>query len=371
MIPVHILTGFLGSGKTTLLQQMLSAPGFEDSAVIVNEFGEVGLDHLLLEEVEEGVLLMQNGCVCCTVRSDLKSTIRDLQDRVDQRMIQPFSRIVLETTGLADPAPVVSTLLTEPVLRHHFAVGNIICTVDAVNGASSLSRQPESVKQVAVADRIVVTKCDLVEAGAADALCERLARANPAADISRAGGDGRHAAAGKWIGSGIFDEKRRPEELSRWLKPEPEQTHGHEHFGEIRSFCIIEPVEMDWTAFGIWLTALLHAHGQDVLRVKGVLNVRGSSTPVAIHGVQHLVHPPLHLREWPDGRRESRIVFITRGIGESRIRRSMNAFIKQMEATESNPGNVRAADPAPPAPPADENVYQDIYEIDNSPRSVE
>ena len=325
MKPLHVLTGFLGSGKTTLLQQILVDPAYADTAVVINEFGEVGLDHLLLEEVEEGVLLMRNGCVCCTIRSDLQNTLRELQDKSDRRAIPPFSRIVLETTGLADPAPVVSTLLAEPMLRHHFSVGNIICTVDAVSGEATLERQPESIKQIAVADRIVVTKCDLADQESQDRLRGKLRAINGAADIGRR--DGSDADAACWIAGGLADRERRAEEIVELLRRQTSEHPGHILESGICSFCIVEPGPLDWTVFGIWLTALLHAHGENVLRVKGILNVKGSLTPVVIHGVQHVVHPPMHLAKWPDENRDSRLVFITRGISEERIRSSLDSLV--------------------------------------------
>ena len=325
MKPLHVLTGFLGSGKTTLLQHVLADPDYADTAVIVNEFGEVGLDHLLLEEVEEGVLLMQNGCICCTIRSDLQDTLRDLQEKADRRTIPPFSRIVLETTGLADPVPVMSTLLSEPMLRHHFSVGNIVCTVDAVNGESTLERQPESIKQVAVADRIVVTKCDLAPSEFVDRLCGKLSAINGAAEIGRRNESDLDAVC--WIEGGLADQERRAEEIQKLLRRQELGQSEHIHGSGICSFSIVEPGALDWTAFGIWLTALLNAHGENVLRVKGILNVEGSLTPVVIHGVQHVVHPPMHLAKWPDGNRDSRLVFITRGISEKRIRSSLDCFV--------------------------------------------
>ncbi|MDE0308070.1 MAG: GTP-binding protein [Albidovulum sp.] len=325
MTPLHVLTGFLGSGKTTLLQQLLADSAYADTAVIVNEFGEVGLDHLLLEEVEEGVLLMQNGCICCTIRSDLQETLRDLQAKADLRTIPPFSRIVLETTGLADPVPVMSTLLSEPMLRHHFSVGNIVCAVDAVNGESALERQPESIKQVAVADRIVVTKCDLASPILVNRLCRKLRTINGAAEIGRRSMGGGDSIC--WIAGGLADRERRADEIRELLARQGSDHAEHIHETGICSFCIVEPGPLDWTVFGIWLTALLNAHGENVLRVKGILNVKGSLTPVVIHGVQHVVHPPMHLGKWPDENRDSRLVFITRGISEQRIRSSLGSFV--------------------------------------------
>ena len=210
MIPVNVITGFLGSGKTTLLNEVLRSPEFSDAAVIVNEFGEIGLDHILLEEVDEGVLLLENGCVCCTIRSDLQETIRGLQAKVSSGAIEPFSRVFVETTGLADPAPIVSTVLAEPVIRNHFRIGNVVCTIDAVAGLNTLRNQPEALKQVAVADRLLLTKSDLADRRRMAALEAEVRRCNPFAPLRRSEGrafdasllferrrcGGKHARAG-------------------------------------------------------------------------------------------------------------------------------------------------------------------------------
>ena len=327
MIPVNIVTGFLGSGKTTLLREALQHPALSDSAVIVNEFGEIGLDHLLLEEIEEGVLLMESGCICCTIRSDLKLAIRDLQDRAARSEIPSFRRVIVETTGLADPVPIVSTVLSEPVLRNHFRLGNIVCTVDAVNGPGQLDRQPESVKQALVADRLLITKCDLATDDSIRALSERLAVLNPAAARIRSSGSGFDVES--LFARDVGGEEHRLEEVRQWIADAasdgPGTVHGHE--AGIHSFCLTWPHPMEWTAFGIWLTALLHAHGERVLRVKGILNARDSLTPVVVHGVQHLMHPPLHLERWPDDTRNSRIVFITRDLPADRLKGSLAAFL--------------------------------------------
>jgi len=338
MIPVNIVTGFLGSGKTTLLREILSRPEFSDTAVIVNEFGEVGLDHILLEEVEEGVLLMDSGCLCCTIRSDLKDTLRDLHDRAARGDIPRFGRVVVETTGLADPAPIVSTIAAEPVIRNHYRIGNIICTVEAVAGASSLAHQAEAVKQASVADRILITKCDLAdEAGIAD-LETRLHALNPAAAVLRS--EGHDFDADFLFAEDLGDAERRAAEVARWLERAATQPqHDHLHDSHTNSFVLSYPEPIDWTAFGVWLTALLHAHGERVLRVKGILNVRDSDTPVVIHGVQHVVHPPLHLPHWPDADRSSRIIFITRDIDEAAIRNSLRVFL----AAVAPPGGAEGA----------------------------
>jgi G3E family GTPase len=336
-IPVNVITGFLGSGKTTLLQRLLAAPSLTDTAVLVNEFGEVGLDHHLLRRLDDDVVLLQSGCLCCTIRGDLSAAMRDLYSRCERGEIRPFRRVVVETTGLADPVPILSTVMIEPVLRHHFRLGNVITTVDAINGLMQLDRQEESAKQVAVADRIVITKTDIAPARGIAELRGRLERLNPAAP--------QIEAAPKvpvdpdlLLTRDLYDPEGRAEEVGRWLAIESERAapsmayHHHldvnRHDARIHAFCIRSERSLDWTAFGVWLTMLLHRHGTDVLRVKGMLNVGEHSGPVVIHGVQHLVHPPDHLMAWPDDDHSSRIVFIVRGLSREMIERSLAAFMR-------------------------------------------
>ena len=193
--PVTLITGFLGSGKTTLLQRLLRDPALSDTAVLINEFGEIGLDHHLLERIDETMVMLQSGCVCCTIRGELSTAIRDLHSRRERGLLPPFRRLVIESTGLADPFPILSTVRSDPVLRHHFSLGTVITTVDAVNGARTLDAQPESVKQVAVADRLVLTKTDIATAEAADCLIRRLRQINPDAPLWRAAEDDLDAEA--------------------------------------------------------------------------------------------------------------------------------------------------------------------------------
>lgn len=333
MIPVNVVTGFLGSGKTTLLREVLARPEFSDTAVIVNEFGEVGLDHILLEEVEEGVLLLDSGCLCCTIRSDLQETLKTLYDRAAAGAIPRFSRVVVETTGLADPAPIVSTIAAEPVLRNHFRIGNIICTVEAVAGHATLRDQPEAAKQVSVADRILLTKCDLADDAAIAEVEAELHHLNPFAEIWRTTGQGFNADV--LFREDLGDAERRATEVARWLEKADALDHHHIEASHTNSFVLRYEHPIDWTAFGVWLTMLLHAHGEKVLRVKGILNVRESETPVVIQGVQHVVHPPMHLTHWPDADRSSRIVFITRDIDEAAIRSSLRRFLAAVGPADS------------------------------------
>jgi G3E family GTPase len=315
--PVTLITGFLGSGKTTLLQRLLVAPALSDTAVLINEFGEIGLDHHLLERIDETMVMLQSGCICCTIRGELSTAIRDLQSRCDRGLLPPFRRLVIESTGLADPFPILSTVRSDPVLRHHFRLGSVITTVDAVNGARTLDAQPESVKQVAVADRLVLTKTDIATPEVADCLMRRLRQINPDAPL--------------WCSaeSDLDAEALLSGGVEHW---EPIDCHGntpdphHHHADDIATLALRLDEPVDWTRFGIWLTMLLHRHGNELLRVKGILNVADAATPVAVHAVQHLVHPPRHLDAWPDGDRRSRLVFIARGLDPALIERSFRAF---------------------------------------------
>jgi G3E family GTPase len=330
--PVNLITGFLGSGKTTLLQRLLRDPALADTAVLINEFGEVGLDHHLLERIDDTMVLLQSGCLCCTIRGELSQAIKDLHSKRERGMIPAFRRLVVESTGLADPFPILSTIQADPVLKHHFRLGNVIVTVDAVNGAGQLARQPESVKQVAVADRLVLTKTDLADAPTVEALMALLRQLNPAAPLWRAAEGALDAEA--LISHDLFALGGRSAAARRRFAGEvsaaPHDHHAHDrsrHSDSIHTFSLVFDRPLDWTMFGIWLTMLLNRHGTAVLRVKGILNVAGAATPVAVHGVQHLVHPPIHMAAWPDADRRSRLVFIVDGLDRSAIERSLSAFL--------------------------------------------
>ena len=225
LIPVNLITGFLGSGKTTLLNRLLKSPQLADTAVLVNEFGAVGLDHLLLEAIDAETVILQSGCLCCTIRGDLADAMRALYSKRERGLVPRFTRLAIETTGLADPAPIVATLMAEPVIRHHFRLGNIITTVDAVNGALHLAANPKSIKQVAVADRLVVTKSDLAEPGVVAALRAELARLNPAAPILDAVAD--PLAPDDLMASDVYDPAKKPAEVAHWLRSEAAQQAAY------------------------------------------------------------------------------------------------------------------------------------------------
>ncbi len=311
--PVTVVTGFLGSGKTTLLGRVLSEPSMSNTAVLVNEFGEVGLDHHLLRRVDERTVLLGNGCVCCTTREDLVEALLELLDLDQRGEIPRLDRVVVETTGLADPAPILHTIFADPVLQHHFSVDLVLTTVDAVNGDLHLDRNPESVKQIAAADKIVVTKTDAADLNSVRDLLSRLGAINPSARVFEAA-----------FGETDVDELFRPDGVGPHAAPEvvPDEPHD---VGETHSVSLTFDGSVDWTAFGIWLSMLLHARGEDVLRVKGLLDV-GEAGPVVVNGVQHTIHPPEHLDRWPDEDHRSRIVFITKGIRGEELLGSLEAF---------------------------------------------
>ncbi|BCG79079.1 CobW family GTP-binding protein [Mesorhizobium sp. 113-3-3] len=337
-IPVTVLTGFLGSGKTTVLNRLLRRPSLAGAAVIINEFGAIGLDHLLIEASEEQFTLLDNGCVCCTVRGDLVATLKALDRRSRAGEVPDLTHVVIETTGLADPAPILHTLMAEPELAGRYYVAGVVTTVDAVNGWSTLDRHAEAAKQVAVADRLLVTKTDLVLAEALSELQRRLAVLAPAARQSLAHNgeadfdilDVRHVGAAA-----------EPDKIAAWPEMAGQECdpdcardhahhhghhHAHAHHGiQSYSFVIDEPVE--WAAFARWLDYVAALKGEDLLRFKGLVHVTEQpERPLVLHGVQHVFHPPVRLDAWPSADRRTRLVFIVRDIARETIARTLTKF---------------------------------------------
>jgi len=335
-IPVNVLTGFLGSGKTSLLNRLLRDPLFHNCAVLINEFGDIGIDHHLVDRIDGDMVLLQSGCICCTIRGDLATAIRDLYERRERGEIPAFVRLVIETTGLADPVPVLSTVMYDRVLQHHFRVGNVVTTVDAVNGASNLGQYPECQKQVAVADRLVLTKLDISDAALLPDLQAQLAQVNPSAPCLEL--DAVRLDARAILGADVFDVASKTEEVAQWLQSTRQRNYlalpsaprsgadANVH-RDIVSFALDMPEALDWTVFSLWLSLLLHAHGEKILRVKGLLNVEGADAPVVVHGVQQLVHPPSHLDRWPTEDHGSRLVFIVHGLEPQHIQASFSRFV--------------------------------------------
>jgi G3E family GTPase len=361
LIPVSLLTGFLGSGKTTLLNHLVHQPALSDTLVIINEFGEIGLDHLLVAHSEENVVVeMSSGCLCCTIRGDLQKTLKDAHWRFSRNAERRFNRVIIETTGLADPMPILHTLMADGYLAEHYRLDGVITTIDAANAMATLDAHQEAVRQAAVADLLLLTKTDLIDAAQLAALQQRLAGINPgAAQTAILNGA---ADAESLLNLGLFKTEGKTLDVQKWLNEEAfeedaDAHHGHHHAHDhdhdhehghgrkhaahddhahdinrhddhIRAFCFSFNDPIDPVVFEEWLTLLLSLKGGDMLRIKGILNLVGRSGPTVIHGVQHIFHPTIELPEWPSADHSTRIVFITRDIDKELIERTFDAFMR-------------------------------------------
>jgi G3E family GTPase len=331
---VSIITGFLGSGKTTLLNHLVQQPGMADTAVIVNEFGEIGIDHLLIEQAFEDTVLLQNGCVCCSIRGDLVDTLESLDAQVARGEIPDFARAIVETTGLADPAPVLQTLMTDERLQPRYMLDGIVATVDAVNGAAQLDEFSEPVKQAAIADHLFITKGDLAEDGAIDDLAKRLRALNPGAPISTI--DHGRADPDTLFGNGPVADPSRILTTPAYHY----DLHDHTHGSGIISFAITRDSPLPWAAVQAWLESVASLRGTDLLRMKGIINVEGRVGPVVVHGVQHIFHPPVELPAWPSHDQTTRIVFITRNIDQKGLETALDVFVDREQAARGDNGTL-------------------------------
>jgi G3E family GTPase len=316
--PVTVLTGSLGAGKTTVLNHLLRQPALARTAVLVNEFGEIGIDHLLVEKLDENTVLLNAGCLCCTVRGDLIRTLRELLPRARRDEI---GRIVIETTGLAEPAPILATLMSDPAVASAYRLDGVVTVIDAVGGAANLAERPEAMRQIAVADRIVLTKTDLADPAS---LLHRIDALNPGAPVITALHGAVDSAA--ILHAGLFNPASKIPDVAGWLHAEA-HAHHHDHDARVTSFCLTFDRPLHWQGVGLWLEMLIQTRGKDLLRIKGILNLAGQDRPVAIHAVQHVLHPPALLSAWPEGDpRTSRIVFITQALPRAVIEAGMRAF---------------------------------------------
>jgi len=338
-LPVSVITGFLGSGKTTLLNRLIQHPDMAKTAVVINEFGEIGIDNMLVESVDDDVVLMSSGCLCCTIRGELVDTLKNLFTRRAKQEIPNFERLVIETTGLADPAPILHTLMADPFLIGRYRLDGVISTADAMLAEDTMEKHAEAIKQAAVADRIVITKSDLADDGAIEALEGQLSGLNPAAHILRAAHGEIDPAL--LFNAGLYDPETKSLDVQRWLSAEAYEEpdghghdHGHEHDvnrhdDQIQAYCVYLDERLPWDQIASWLELLTTYRGDDILRIKGMLNVAESETPIVVHGVQHMFHPPVQLDEWPDDDHRSRIVFITRGLDREVVENMLIALTQK------------------------------------------
>jgi G3E family GTPase len=314
-IPVTVVTGFLGAGKTTLVRRFLTKPEGAGTAVVINEFGSVGIDDALMRGSSDEVTLLGNGCLCCNTRSDLQIALRNLVAERAQGTVPQFARILIETSGLADPGPILQTFATDRALGGEFHVEVVVAVIDAMSGLDTLDWSAEARKQIILADRLVVSKTDLAKRPAVARLTARLRELNPRAAL--------HTAV---------DGELDPRCLIEADATQDARATRHagfvaeaEHSDGILSFVLTDDAPLSWDVFARSMETLIALRGPDLLRVKGFLNVAGCRGPVVVHVVQHLAHPPVELAAWPDEDRASRLVFITRNISERQVRDLLGA----------------------------------------------
>ena len=334
--PVTVITGFLGSGKTTLLSALLKKEEMKNVAVIINEFGEVGLDHALVEHSDENIVELQNGCICCTIQGDLQKTMLDLIDKMTRGDISYFDKVIIETTGLADPVPIIHTLISSMDLQRIYTLDGVITVVDATNGEKTLDLQPEAVKQAALAERIIISKIDLIEKDKELSLETRLRAINPSIKIIKSSfGD---VSISDLIDLGAYDPFSKSRDVKEWLAAESMDTHhdhdhDHHHVNvnrhdeNIEAFSMTSDKPVNMMAFGLFKDLLMAQMGPDLLRLKGIINIEGKDRPAVIHGVQHIFHPVHWLEKWPENDQQTKLVFITRNVKKEQIEGVFSALM--------------------------------------------
>ncbi len=334
--PVTVITGFLGSGKTTLLSALLKKAEMKNVAVIINEFGEVGLDHALVEHSDENIVELQNGCICCTIQGDLQKTMLDLVNKMSKGDISYFDKVIIETTGLADPVPIIHTLISSMDLQRIYTLDGVITVVDATNGEKTLDLQPEAVKQAALAERIIISKIDLIEKDREISLETRLRAINPSIKIIKSSfGD---VSISDLIDLGAYDPYSKSRDVKEWLAAESmdsvhDRDHDHQHVNvnrhdeNIEAFSMTSDKPVNMMAFGLFKDLLMAQMGPDLLRLKGIINIEGKDRPAVIHGVQHIFHPIHWLEKWPDDDKQTKLVFITRNVKKEQIEGFFNALM--------------------------------------------
>ena len=326
-ISITILTGFLGSGKTTLLSSLIKHKLMANAAIIINEFGEIGLDHDLIETTDENVIELQNGCICCTIQGDLKSTLLNLLKKMEKGEISTFNHVIIETTGLADPVPIIHTLMTSLDLQRIYSIDGVITVVDAINGESTYNVHEEAVKQTAFADRIVLSKTDIADKGRVNSLTKRIRTINPKVTIIKS--NMNSVPVEKLLGLNDYNPQNKDWNVREWLEIEKNKSskhlhhhHDHDvnrHGDDIETFAMVTSQPVSMTSVNFFLELLMSQMGENILRIKGILNIKGQECPAVIHGVQHIFHPLEWLEKWPSQNKQSRLVFITKNINKDTI----------------------------------------------------
>ena len=323
-IPVTVITGFLGSGKTTLLSSILKKKEMQKTAVIINEFGEIGLDHALIEHTDENIVELQSGCICCTIQGDLNKTLIDLFDKMMNGKVSSFNRVLIETTGLANPVPIIHTLMSSIELIRIYSLDGVITVVDSVNGEKTLDLHEESLKQLALAEKIILSKTDIVDKDEIKSLIYRIKEINPVSQIvySKFG----NIPLEEIFGLGAYDPYKKSADVKNWLAAEKYKDKKHHHHHDvnrhnenIRAFSMMSENPVNMIAFSFFRDMITAALGANLLRMKGIVNIAGEERPAVIHGVQHIFHPVQWLETWPDNDRRTKLVFITQNIKKEQI----------------------------------------------------